>query len=86
MTSFIVRQTLALAVLFLITFQGWNWPWALLFAAWTYQNMSAGTVFLLEPIQRKEHPFLFGLVGATWLGFCLLLALQDLAPSLPSAG
>jgi Zn-dependent protease with chaperone function len=86
MTSFNIRQTLILALLFFVTFQGWSWPWALVFAAWTCQSMATGTVYLLEPIHHKEHPVLFRLVAATWLGFCLLMALQDLAPSLISAG
>lgn len=78
MNTFVIRQSLILILLCWATAAGWSWVWALLFAAWTFQSASAGTVFLLEPVERARTPILFWLVTATWLGLALLMALQDI--------
>lgn len=66
------------AALVVATIRDWYWLWGLLFLFWSIQGLRTGEVFLIEDIQREDHPVLYWLITAMWAGFGIWYVYADL--------
>ena len=82
MNFFALRQSLALIFFLYAAYVGWQSPWGVVFLLWTYQHARMGSTFLLEPIEKEEHPVFFWLTTLMWVLFCVLMILEDFMPQL----
>ena len=44
------------------------WTWGLLFIYWGAMSIRSGDAYVVEPIERREHPILFWIITALWMG------------------
>ncbi|EEE37184.1 hypothetical protein RKLH11_1020 [Rhodobacteraceae bacterium KLH11] len=71
-----------LALLFASTLAGLMGVWGLLFVFWAVLAIRSGRAFLIEPLDRSEHPILFWLLTVLWISLGLLYILADFFPHL----
>ncbi len=70
---------LAIPILLIATYLEWYWVWGVLFVYWAVPAVLSGEVFLVEPIMRSDHPILFWIITAMWLGFGIWTIVADLS-------
>ncbi len=70
---------LAIPILLIATYLEWYWVWGLLFVYWAVPAVLSGEAFLVEPIMRSDHPILFWIITAMWLGFGIWTIVADLS-------
>jgi|GEM_PF-1237666 len=75
------RSILALGLIIAGFFLNLNWLWAILFLIWVIPDFFSGITFLMEPIPRKEHPFLYWAVLGTWLFLAGYMLVDSFAPN-----
>ncbi|MGI9487120.1 MAG: hypothetical protein ACR2RF_14830 [Geminicoccaceae bacterium] len=70
---------IAIPILLVASYLEWYWVWGGLFVYWTVPAMLSGEVLLVEPITRSDHPILFWIIIAMWLGFGVWTIVADLS-------
>ena len=71
------KTVLALIVVYLAVFMGWNWVWGVLFIMWTIPALYSGQTHLVEEINRDEDPVFFWLIVGTWITMSVFLIVID---------
>lgn len=56
----------ALAVMWVASYFGWVWLFAILFIAWTIPDLRSGHTHLMGPVSRAERPMLYWSIIASW--------------------
>lgn len=74
------RSILALLLIVSIIYFNWTWGWAIVFMLWLIPDLRSGVTFLMDPIERKEHPFLYWTILTLWALLSILLLLDEWAP------
>ena len=57
----------ALAVLWMLTFAGQYWVYALLFLAWGVYDLATGESSFIQRVSRRDQPLTYWLVVSTWI-------------------
>lgn len=63
------RTVIALIVMYLSILMNWEWAWGCLFLFWVIPDIFTGVTYFIEPITKREHPWLFWIIVCTWLFF-----------------
>lgn len=78
--KFKIRTVIGLILLYVATFLNWQWAWGILFIAWALPDVFTGVTYFIEPIAKKENPFLFWAIIGLWLFSGSYLLVDSLAP------
>ncbi len=65
-TPFKWRALLGLVLIVFSLITTWYWIWGIFFALWVYMDLRSGVTYLLEPVPKAEHPFLYWIVVVLW--------------------
>ena len=74
----LVPTVAALAVLLVATVLNWYWVWGVFFLYWAIAGVVLGQAFVVQPVNRGEHPVLFWIVSGAWLVLAALTIYYDL--------
>lgn len=86
MKKYKIRSILGLVLLYLATFLNWQWAWGILFLFWVIPDLFTGITYFIEPISRKENPFIYwGIIGL-WLFTGAYMLIDSLAPKILPQG
>ena len=58
---------IALAALWILTFAGQYWVYALLFLAWGAYDLATGESSFIQRVTRRDQPITYWLVVSTWI-------------------
>lgn len=61
------RSLIGLVIVFLAVLLEADWLWGLLFLFWVIPDLKSGTTYFMEPLCRRQNPFLYWTVIITWL-------------------
>ncbi|MEM1368398.1 MAG: VOC family protein [Cyanobacteria bacterium P01_H01_bin.15] len=67
------RATLGLILIISAIIFEANWFWGLLFLLWLIPDIKTGITYFLEPIDRRENPYLYWTIITTWVFLSLYL-------------
>lgn len=71
-----------LPILLITSFMGIYTLWGVLFVYWGVTSLQSGSVYLLEPIERRQDPAFFWIIVMMWIGTGGLYVLGDIFPSI----
>ncbi|CAM1362838.1 VOC family protein [Tenacibaculum xiamenense] len=60
------KALLGIALIVISFITGWLWIWGFFFLLWVIYDVRSGITHLLEPISKKESPFLFWVIIGLW--------------------
>ena len=63
------KTVLAIAVLALATYKGWNEAWGMLFLFWVFLSIRNKEAFLVEKVAWSTNPVLFVVITGFWFLF-----------------
>lgn len=58
---------LALALMYTAMILNWQWVWGILFLIWVIPDVFSGVTYFIEPIKKKENPFLYWFIIVSWI-------------------
>lgn len=61
------RTILALLLMYVALIMDWSWAWGILFLLWVIPDISTGTTYFIEPIEKKENSLLYWIIIASWI-------------------
>lgn len=74
-TSFKWRTILGLIFIYIAVWFNLQWAWGILFLIWVIPDLITGVTHFMEPIAKKEHPFLYWIIIVSWI----LMSLYSMA-------
>ncbi|MCL3781325.1 hypothetical protein EMN47_13125 [Prolixibacteraceae bacterium JC049] len=75
------RTIIGLIIMYVAIWQDWTWLWGVLFLIWVVPDIIRGITYFIEPIDKRENPFLFWLIVVTWF-LMAIYNLADLSPKM----
>jgi len=66
------RTVVALILMYLIFLMNWEWMWGILFLFWVIPDLFSGSTYFIEPIHKKEHPWLYWIIVFSWILMAVL--------------
>ena len=70
------RSILGLILLYLAIWNDWQWAWGLLFIFWVVPDIISGVTYFMEPVDKRESPFLYWVIIISWI----LMSLYSFLP------
>lgn len=74
-STFKWRTILGLLLMYLAIYNNWEWAWGILFLIWVLPDINREVTYFIEPIYKKENPWLYRIIIFSWL----LMALYSLS-------
>ncbi|MEM9273416.1 MAG: hypothetical protein AAGA80_10710 [Cyanobacteria bacterium P01_F01_bin.143] len=66
------RTILGLILVWVATIADWQWIWGILFLIWIIPDFFTGVTYFIEPITKKDNPFLYWLIMISWVALSIL--------------
>ena len=66
------RTILGLILVWVATILNWQWIWSILFLIWIIPDFFTGVTYFIEPITKKDNPFLYWLIMISWVALSTL--------------
>ena len=66
------RTILGLILVWVATILNWQWIWGVLFLIWIIPDFFTGVTYFIEPITKKDNPFLYWLILISWVALSVL--------------
>jgi hypothetical protein len=60
-----------LIVLYVAVLKDWQWIWGILFSIWVIESLNSKSTYLIEPIEKSEHPLLYWVMITTWVALAI---------------
>lgn len=76
------RSIIGLVLLYNAVIMGWEWMWGVLFLIWVIPDIFSGVTYFIEPVHKKENPFLYWAIILSWLWMSVYLIAMELFPFL----
>ena len=77
------RAIVGLLIIYGATILDWQWIWGVFTLYWIIPDFFTGVTYFIEPISRRHHPILYGLILTTWVGFSVMMLFPTSLPSTP---
>ncbi len=61
------RSVTGLIIIYVAMFFNWQWIWGILFLLWVIPDLKSGVTYFLDPVDKRNHPFLYWLIIISWL-------------------
>lgn len=65
------KTILMLLVLYIAILKDWQWIWGVLFSIWVIDNLNSKSTYLIETIEKKDHPILYWTMISTWIALAI---------------
>ncbi|PIE78666.1 MAG: hypothetical protein CSA15_06650 [Candidatus Delongbacteria bacterium] len=60
------RSILALILVYIVILFEMEWVWGILFFIWLIPDLTSGTTYFVEEVNRKTNPFEYWLIMGSW--------------------
>jgi len=67
------RTIVGLLLMYLAVALNWQWIWGVFSLYWIIPDFFTGVTYFIEPVTRKENPFLYWLILITWVAFSVAM-------------
>ena len=75
------RTIIGLILVYIAAIFNLQWAWGVLFLFWVIPDIFTGVTYFIEAIEKKENPFLYWFIVATWLLMSIYMIATPFIPN-----